>query len=77
MSTVYRALVNLNGEFDNWDDFAEKLESFLGEYGENCTFSKVLVNNDGEELTIFENKNETNVLGYYTSDGPVTEGRLG
>ena len=77
MNSGYRALVSLNGDFDNWDAFSEKLESLLGEYGENCTYSKVLVNNQGEELTIFENKNETNVLGYYTSDGPITEGRLG
>ena len=77
---VYRALVRLNGDFNNWDDwddFTEKLESFLGEYDENCTYSKVIVSDNGELLTIYENKNETNVLAYFTADGPVNVDRLG
>jgi hypothetical protein len=73
----YRALVRLNGDFSDWDEFSERLEALLGEYDENCTYSKVIVNENGELLTIYENKNETNVLGYYTSDGPVTLSRLG
>lgn len=73
----YRALVRLNGEFSDWEEFAEKLESLVGEYDDHCTYSKVIVNSNGEQLTIYENKNETNVLAYYSSDGPVSIGRLG
>jgi hypothetical protein len=75
--SAFRALVRLNVDLDDWDEFEARLESLIGQYDENATYSKVIVSDNGRQLAIYENKNETNIAGYFKSDDDVDESRLG